>query len=138
MANPERAVVSVTGDGGFGWSLQELATARQFGIGLVTVVFNDGAFGNVRRIQQAQFEGRVIGSELLSPDYRKLADAFGVGAARADSPERLVPVLRDALVAGEPVLVEAPVEAMPNPWPILEPWMASRYDDRQGMAADRA
>lgn len=138
VANPERAVVSVTGDGGFGWSLQELATARQFGIGLVTVVFNDGAFGNVRRIQQAQFEGRVIGSELLSPDYRKLADAFGVGAARADSPERLVPVLRDALAAGEPVLVEAPVEAMPNPWPILEPWMASRYDDRQGMAADRA
>jgi acetolactate synthase I/II/III large subunit len=138
VANPDRPVVSITGDGGFGWCLQELATAHQFGIGLVTVVFNDGAFGNVRRIQMAQFDGRVIGSELVNPDYRKLAEAFGVRAARADSPEGLVPVLREALAAGEPALIEAPVEAMPSPWPVMEPWMASRYAERQGMPAVRS
>ncbi len=128
VANPRRAVVSVTGDGGFGWSLQELATARQHEIGLVTVVFNDGAFGNVRRIQEAQFQGRVIGSALVNPDYVRLAEAFGVRGARADSPEALAALLRAALDDGSPTLLEVPVGPMPNPWPVLEPWMTSRYE----------
>jgi len=138
VANPGKAVVSITGDGGFGWSLQELVTARQHGIGLVTVVFNDGAFGNVRRIQQNQFQGHVIGSELEQPDYVKLADAFGVDAARVASPDALTPMLRDAFAGGGPVLLEAPVTAMPNPWPIMEPWMASRYADAPTVSAGRA
>ena len=129
VANPKRAVVSVTGDGGFGWAMQELATAHQFDIGLVTVVFNDGAFGNVRRIQANQFGGRIIGSELVNPEYTRLAQSFGVRGARVDSAATLLGALRDALASGEPALLEVPVQAMPNPWPILEPWMASRYAD---------
>ena len=55
VANPRTPVLSISGDGGFGWALSELSTARKFGIGLVTVVFNDQAYGNVRRAQAQQF-----------------------------------------------------------------------------------
>ncbi len=129
VANPDRAVLSVTGDGGFGWGLGELATAVQHGIGLVTVLFNDRAFGNVRRIQQNQFEGRVIASELRNPDYVGLAAAFGAVGRRVDDPAALEIAVREAIAADAPTLIEVPVGPMPNPWPILEPWMASRYRD---------
>lgn len=106
----------------------------------MTVVFNDGAFGNVRRIQQNQFAGRVIGSELVNPDYVRLAEAFGVRGERVASPEGLAGAVRAAIASGEPALVEVPVGAMPNPWPILEPWMAARYAEPsppQGPVAER-
>ncbi|MQA83562.1 MAG: thiamine pyrophosphate-binding protein [Streptosporangiales bacterium] len=118
-ANPDRAVVSITGDGGFGYALPELATARQYGIGVVTVVFDDSAYGNVRRDQRDKFGARFIGSELRNPDFVALAGAFGIGAERATTPERLAAVLREALAAGEPFLVEVPVGEMPNPWGLL-------------------
>lgn len=119
VARPDRAVVSITGDGGFGWNLPELATARKYSIGLVTVVFDDGAFGNVRRSQREDFDGRYIGTELANPDFVALAEAFGVAGTRATTPEQLVGVLREALSGGEPVLVDVPVGEMPNPWHLL-------------------
>ncbi len=64
VANPDKAVVSITGDGGFMFGVQELATCAQFNIGLITLAFNNQAFGNVRRDQQAQFDNRIIASEL--------------------------------------------------------------------------
>jgi acetolactate synthase I/II/III large subunit len=117
VAHPQRAVLSITGDGGFGWGLAELSTARKHHIGLVTVVFNDNAYGNVRRAQVEQFDGRVLGSELLNPDFVKLAESFGVRGARATSPGELQGLLREALSgASEPVLIDVPVPAMPNPF----------------------
>ena len=88
VGNPDRAVLSITGDGGFGWGLAELSTARKYGIGLVTVVFNDGAYGNVRRSQVEQFEGRVLGTDLVNPDFVQLAESFGVRGARASHASR--------------------------------------------------
>jgi acetolactate synthase-1/2/3 large subunit len=119
VAMPDRGVVSITGDGGFGYSLQELSTARKYGIGLVTVVFDDGAFGNVRRDQREKFAGRVIGSDLLNPDFVQLAGAFGVDGHRVQTPDQLVGALREALTGDEPVLIEVPVGDMPNPWGLL-------------------
>jgi acetolactate synthase-1/2/3 large subunit len=117
VANPGRRVLSITGDGGFGWALPELATARKFGIGLVTVVFNDGAYGNVRRAQVEQFEGRIAGSELLNPDFVALAESFGVRGARATTPAELRGVLTETLGGSpEPALIEVPVGPMPNPF----------------------
>jgi acetolactate synthase-1/2/3 large subunit len=117
VAHPDRAVLSITGDGGFGWGLAELSTARKWGIGLVTVVFNDGAYGNVRRSQVDQFEGRVLGSELENPDFVRLAESFGVRGARATTPGELEGLLRETLGIGdEPVLIDVPVGVMPNPW----------------------
>lgn len=119
VARPGRAVVSITGDGGFGYGLSELATARQYGIGLVTVVFNDAAYGNVRRDQRTKFGSRVIGTELHNPDFVALAAAFGVGGERVTTPDRLAGALRAAVAADEPYVIEVPVEEMPDPWHLL-------------------
>lgn len=119
--NPRRAVLSITGDGGFGWGLAELSTARKYGIGLVTVVFDDGAYGNVRRAQVEQFDGRVLGSDLVNPNFVQLAESFGVRGVRATTPAELEGVLREALgsSATEPLVVDVPVGTMPNPWRMM-------------------
>ncbi|HLZ31432.1 MAG TPA: thiamine pyrophosphate-dependent enzyme [Chloroflexota bacterium] len=121
VGNPERAVLSITGDGGFGWGLAELSTARKYGIGLVTVVFNDGAYGNVRRSQVEQFEGRLLGTDLVNPDFVQLAESFGVRGARATTPAELQGLLRETLGGqdAEPVVIDVPVPAMPNPFQSL-------------------
>jgi acetolactate synthase-1/2/3 large subunit len=117
VANPRRAVLSITGDGGFGFGLSELATARKYSIGLTTVVFDDGAYGNVRRSQLEQFDGRVLGSELRNPDFVQLAESFGVRGARASTPAELQGLLAETVGGStEPVLIHAPVGPMPNPF----------------------
>ena len=90
VANPDRPVVAITGDGGFMFGVQELATAVQFNIGVVTLVFNNNAYGNVRRDQRERFDGRVVASDLVNPDFVKLAESFGVGATRVTSPDGFV------------------------------------------------
>ena len=121
VGNPGRAVLSITGDGGFGWGLAELSTARKYGIGLITVVFNDSAYGNVRRSHIEQFEGRVLGSDLVNPDFVQLAESFGVRGARATTPAELEGLLRETVGSAndEPVLIDVPVPAMPNPFQFL-------------------
>jgi acetolactate synthase-1/2/3 large subunit len=119
VARPDAAVVAITGDGGFGWSLQELATAQRYGLPLVTVVFNDGAFGNVRRTQQAEFGGRLIGTDLANPDFVQLSRAFGIHGERVDSPAGMAGAISAALRARAPALVEVQVGDMPSPWPLL-------------------
>lgn len=114
IARPDVPVVAITGDGGFGWSLPELSTARKYGIGLITVVFADGYFGNVRRIQQEDF-GRTIGTELVNPDFPALARAFGVAGVRVSAPGQLTGVIREAGAGREPLLIEVPVGEMPSP-----------------------
>jgi acetolactate synthase-1/2/3 large subunit len=109
---PGRAVVCITGDGGFGYGMAELATAHRYGIGLVTVVFDDRAFGNVKRTQKYDFDGRILGTELDNPDYVRLAESFGIRGMRADSPEALEGALREALAGGEPCLIAVPVGEM--------------------------
>ena len=116
VGNPDKVVVSVNGDGGFGFALNELATMALHQIGTIAIVFNDSAYGNVRRIQQVSFDGRTIASHLQNPDYVKLAEAFGVTGRRADSPEALQTQLREAIAADEPALIEVPVQQMPDPW----------------------
>ena len=112
-------VVSISGDGGFMFNVQELATAVRHRIGCVFVVFNDGAFGNVRRIQQETYGNRVIASDLANPDFVKLADSFGVASARATSPETLRPQLEKAIASGAPTVIEVPVSQFPSPWPLI-------------------
>ena len=80
--------MAICGDGGFMFAVQELATAVQYGIGVVTLVFNNNAYGNVRRDQRERFAGRVLGADLRNPDFLKLADAFGVAASGSTPPMR--------------------------------------------------
>ena len=121
VANPDRAVVSVTGDGGFLFGLQELATAAAHRIGLVTLVFNNSAYVNVRRDQQRLFEGRLAGADLQNPDFVRLAESFGVQAHRTSSPEALRPLLERALGQSAPTLVEVVLgkEAEASPWEFI-------------------
>ncbi|MDI3341752.1 MAG: thiamine pyrophosphate-dependent enzyme [Sphaerobacter sp.] len=119
VGNPEKRVISINGDGGFMYNVQELSTAVRHGINLVTVVFNDNAYGNVRRIQREQFDGRLIASDLHNPDFVKLAESFGVEGRRAEGPEGLRAALRDALRSNHPTLIEVPVGEMPSIWPLV-------------------
>ncbi len=123
VANPDRCVVSITGDGGFMFGVQELATAVQHGINLVTVVFDNGSFGNVRRDQMESFEGRLIGAELVNPDFVALAESFGAKGVRAETPERLRTALEEGFGESGPVLIEVPVErgGEESPWAFAHP-----------------
>ncbi|MDO8401398.1 MAG: thiamine pyrophosphate-binding protein [Bradyrhizobium sp.] len=123
VANPDRPVVAITGDGGFMFSVQELATAVQFNIAVVTLVFNNNAYGNVRRDQRERFEGRVVASDLVNPDFVKLAESFGVGAARVTSPDHFRAALEKALAHGGPYLIEieVPTDSEVTPWTFIHP-----------------
>jgi acetolactate synthase-1/2/3 large subunit len=123
VANPERPVVAITGDGGFMFGVQELATAVQFNIGVVTLVFNNNAYGNVRRDQIERFDGRVVASDLVNPDFVKLAESFGVKAARVTSPDHFRPALEKALAHRGPSLIaiEVRTDSEVSPWKFIHP-----------------
>jgi acetolactate synthase I/II/III large subunit len=115
--NPGRAVVCITGDGGFGWGLAELATVGKYGLKPTVVVFNDGHFGNVKRLQEDQFGG-ALGADLHNPHFDRLAAAFDIAYARADTPDELEKVLKRSLGTA-PLLIEARVGALSSPWPYM-------------------
>jgi acetolactate synthase-1/2/3 large subunit len=123
VANPDKPVVAITGDGGFMFGVQELSTAVQFKIGVVTLVFNNNAYGNVRRDQRQHFDGRLVASDLVNPDFVKLAESFGVAAARVTSPDQFKPALQKALADGGPYLisVEVPTDSEVSPWAFIHP-----------------
>ncbi len=113
-------VLSITGDGGFLFTSNELATAVHHRIPLSVVVFNDGAFGNVRRTQEEQFGNRVIASDLTNPDFVRYAQSFGAEAERARNPQELRAALKRAFKRRDgPTLIEVPVSQMPSPWEFI-------------------
>ena len=118
-ALPDRKVVSVSGDGGFMFGVQELATAAKHNIGVVSLVFTDNAYGNVRRMQKDGYEGRVIASDLKNPDFVKLGESFGIRSTRAKDPAALRKEMREALKGDGPALIEVPVGEFPDPWKIF-------------------
>lgn len=118
VARPDRRVVIIAGDGGFLFNVQELATAVQHKLPIISIVFNDNAYGNVRRVQRQRF-GRLIASDLHNPDFVRLADAFGLGGERVAGPEGLAAALTRALDDDGPSLIEVPVGEMADPWPLI-------------------
>jgi acetolactate synthase-1/2/3 large subunit len=119
--NPDRCVVAIAGDGGFMYSVGELATQRQHGLIVISIVFNDGAFGNVKRTQEQAFGGRVLASELFNPDFVALAGSFGIDAERVQTPAELEFALRAAVAGHRPSLIEVKVGEMSNVWPVIGP-----------------
>jgi acetolactate synthase-1/2/3 large subunit len=119
VGNPDRPVVAVAGDGGYLYSIAELATQRQHGLNVVSVVFNDGAFGNVKRTQEQTFAGRIIASDLVNPDFVALARSFGIAAERVRKPAELEAALRSALAGRCPALIEVEVGPMSDVWPVM-------------------
>jgi acetolactate synthase I/II/III large subunit len=119
VGNPDKKVVSINGDGGFYYNVQELSTMAKFNINLIAIVFNDGAYGNVKRIQQQSFSGRTIASDLYNPEVAKTAEAFGVQGIKAEGPEGLRSAMEEAMKTDLPTLIEVPVGEMPSMWHLV-------------------
>jgi acetolactate synthase-1/2/3 large subunit len=120
-ARPDVPVLAISGDGGFLFTATELATAMRHRIPLTVVVFNDGAFGNVRRIQEEHYGNRVIASDLANPDFVRYAQSFGAEAERTRDPKELRAALKRAFKRRDgPTLIEVPVGPMPSPWEFLQ------------------
>jgi acetolactate synthase-1/2/3 large subunit len=119
-ARRDAPVVAICGDGGFMFTATELATAMQHRIPLTAIVFNDNAFGNVRRIQEERYGNRLIASDLANPDFVRFADSFGVVAERARNPQELRAALNRALRRRDgPTIIEVPVGPLPSPWEFI-------------------
>lgn len=113
-----RRVFAISGDGGFGWSIQELATARRYNLPVTLIVFNDGRYGNVHAIQTSTF-GRNYITDVSNPNFQELARAFGLDYVQANDPHALRSVLTESANSNGPLFVEVPVGKMASPWPML-------------------
>jgi acetolactate synthase I/II/III large subunit len=123
VAMPDRPVVSLNGDGGFLFGGAELATAMQHGINLITIVFNNSAYGNVLRDQHRLFEGRDSGSRLRNPDFLAYARSFGVHGWRVNNASGLRDALAEAIKANTPTLIEVMTDITQEtaPWAFIAP-----------------
>jgi len=119
VGRPDLPVVSISGDGGFMYNLQELSTAVKHGIDIVAIVFADGAYGNVRRMQKEDYGNRLIGVDLHNPHFPKMAESFGAAGVRTTTPEGLRRELAAALKRRGSTLIEVAVGEMPDPWKVL-------------------
>jgi acetolactate synthase-1/2/3 large subunit len=115
MAAPDRTVVSLSGDGGFMYALPELATAVQYGINVIALVFVDNAFGALLSDQRTRYRGRVIGTELRNPSFAQAAEIFGAKGIRAE-PERLRTALEEAQESRRPTVIEVPMPTLTPPF----------------------
>ncbi|MHC5538957.1 thiamine pyrophosphate-dependent enzyme, partial [Singulisphaera rosea] len=101
-------VVSVSGDGGFLMTAQELATASRYRLRVIAIVHNDSTYGAIKNIQHRVHEDRFLDVELNNPDFLKLAGSFGVPACRVENPGDFVVALEEALGRDGPSVVEVP------------------------------
>ena len=109
-------VVAISGDGGALFTITELATAVHHRIPLTVVIFNDHAFGNVRRLQIDNYDSRLIASDLSSPNFAALAASFGAQGLTASTPDDLRGALDIAMAHDGPSVIEVPVGELPSPW----------------------
>jgi acetolactate synthase-1/2/3 large subunit len=114
VAQPDRPVIAICGDGGFMYNAQEMSTAVKYGINVVAVVFNDEAYGNVARDLDEAWGG-AWEADFRNPDFMKLADAYGVAGIRVEKPAEVGDAVRRALALNRPALVEVRVGRMPRP-----------------------
>jgi acetolactate synthase I/II/III large subunit len=122
IGRPDRLVVLLAGDGGFVTALGELATAAQEHARLTVVLFNDGGYGILRNLQDNHFEGRRFGVDLLTPDFPRLGESFGVWSGQVRSAVEMGPVLKEALQQAGPALIEVDMAAV---GPMAQPFTGS-------------
>jgi acetolactate synthase-1/2/3 large subunit len=120
VAAPDRAVISLSGDGGFMYALPELSTAVQHGIDVVAIVFVDGAFGASKNDQRTRYAGRMVGTDLHNPSFAKVAEVFGARGITAQ-PDELGKAVQSALDARRPTVIEVPIPTLPPPFQLPPP-----------------
>jgi acetolactate synthase-1/2/3 large subunit len=114
VARPDVPVISVCGDGGFMFGVQELATAVQHKIGLCVLLFNNNQYGNVQEMQKNDYDGRVIATDLVNPDFVAMARAFGAQAMQVNTYDELREAIRKSHDVDVPTVIEIPVGDMPS------------------------
>ena len=110
LAMPERPVISLMGDGGFGMTVSELSTAVDHGINTVTIVMNNKCWGAEKAYQRDFFNGRYIGADVSSPPFDKLAELYGAAGFRADTLAGVAEAVEAALVCGKPAVIDVSVD----------------------------
>jgi thiamine pyrophosphate-dependent acetolactate synthase large subunit-like protein len=109
LAYPQRQAVSVSGDGGFLFTSDALATAVQYKLNAVALIFNDQTYGSIKKVQLQRF-GRTVGVDLVNPDFVKLAQAYGAAGCRVEQPDHLRDELLRAFERDVPTVIEVPIE----------------------------
>ena len=108
-----RRVVTISGDGGFLMNMQELETAKRFGLATINIVWTDSAYGVIEVHQQRKF-GHLAGTKFTNPDLVALAESFGIAGMRVGAADELTPTLRRALELDVPSVVEIPIDYREN------------------------
>ncbi|WP_134684677.1 biosynthetic-type acetolactate synthase large subunit [Brevibacillus migulae] len=122
VAHPDRTVIAVVGDGGFQMTNQELAIVNQYNIPVKVVILNNQCLGMVRQWQETFYDSRYSQIDLTcSPDFVKLAEAYGVKGMRATTSEEAKAVWAEALAYDGPVVIDFRVANMENVWPMVAP-----------------
>ncbi len=106
LAHPRRPVVNFQGDGCFLMTGQELATAVQYALPIVTIVANNGLYGTIRMHQEREYPRRVIGTTLVNPDFAAYARSFGAEGVTVAATQEFAPAFRHALESSKPSLIE--------------------------------
>ena len=115
LAAPDRPVVSITGDGAFMFTCQELATAVQYGVNVTSVICNDLGYGAMRRHQRNRYGDYTYATDLATPDFAAMAESFGARGIKLASTSELEEALREAIAAPGPTVIDMPLE-LDVPW----------------------
>jgi acetolactate synthase I/II/III large subunit len=120
IAFPDKLVVDIAGDGSIQMNIQEMATAVQHCLPVKVAILNNGFLGMVRQWQQLFYDRRYSCTTMdFSPDFAKLAEAFGAVGLRATKPSEVEPVLREAIATPRPVIMDFVVEQEENVYPMV-------------------
>ena len=112
IANPQKDIVCIAGDGSFQMNLQELATCKDYNLNIKIIILNNGYFGMVRQLQEKKCSGRYSQTKISNPNYIDLARSYGIGASRALSTDQIDKVLSDAFNKKGPYIAEFMIEPM--------------------------
>ena len=110
LADPTRTVVNYAGDGCFLMTGQELATAVQYGLNIVTIIANNGMYGTIRMHQEREYPARVVGTTLINPDFAAYARSFGAHGEKVERTEDFKPAFQRALDANKPAIIELKID----------------------------
>jgi acetolactate synthase-1/2/3 large subunit len=110
LAHPKRVTIANCGDGGFLMTGQEMATAVQYGVNIITVVYNNSALATIRMHQEAQYPNRPSGTDFVNPDFAALGTAYGALGMKVSRDHEFLPALKEALKANKPALIEVMTE----------------------------
>ena len=121
--NPHKPVICVCGDGGFMYNSSEISTAVKYGINLITLVYNDGSYGNVARDLDNDFGG-AYETDFVNPDFVKFAESFGAVGMKAKDAIDIKNLIPDAIKLDKPVFIDVPMSRVPRPkqWATSSPW----------------